>query len=78
MGASRQLEQMWAAEQWAEEWRGTGERKTSASLSEDSNYGPLNWLQAEKAFWSIVHQEIELFSGGILDLQVKRENKACV
>lgn len=78
MGASRQPEQMRAAGQWAGERGGTGEKQTSAGLSKDSSYSHWNWLQAEKAFWSIVHQEIELFSGGNLDLQVKGENKAYV
>lgn len=52
-----------------------GKSKSSAGLSKDSSCSSWNWLQAEKAFCSIIHQEIELFSGGNLDLQVKGENK---
>lgn len=75
MGAGKQLEQMQAAGQWAGEQGGTGEKQSSAGLSKDSSCSSWNWLQAEKAFCSIIHQEIELFSGGNLDLQVKGENK---
>lgn len=78
MGASRQAEQTRAAGQWAGERGGTGEKQTAADLSKDSSYCPWNRRQVEKAFWSIVHQEIELSSGGNLDLQVKGENKAYV